>query len=182
MKTLSKRVFVCLTAFMILGGTVANAQQTSAPKPDNKGDRVEALRIAFISERLKLTPSEAQQFWPVYNAFRSDMESLRKNFKIGPGTPPPTADQALEFEQKKLDLKKQYKSQFEGTIGKEKVNTLFHTEEEFKQKLKEFRDQHRGPDNNRGGGQRQGPPAGGGPGGMGGPGGPGGGGMPPRPR
>ncbi len=183
MKTMLKNGKLIAFAMLTFVSMSVNAQAPELQSVGSKADRIEALRVAFISERLKLTPAEAQKFWPVYNSFRNDMETLRKNFKMGPGMPPPTADQALDFEQKKLDLKKQYKVQFEGTIGKEKVNTLFHTEEEFRQKLKDFRDQH-----DKGKGNHQGPPPGGpsspgGPGrGPGGPGGSGGGGMPRGPR
>jgi hypothetical protein len=115
--------------------------------PDGKGDKIEALRIAFISQRLNLTPDEAQKFWPIYNQYTADLKKLRDNFGIGPGKPQLTAEQSLDFEQKKLDLKKSYKTKFEVVLGKEKVNTLYALEEEFKQKLKEMRDergQHKG--------------------------------------
>lgn len=117
-----------------------------------KGDKIESLRIAFISQHLNLTPEEAQKFWPVYNAYRADMETLRKNFKMGPEGPQPTADQSLDFDQKKLDLKKKYKVQFEAAIGKQKVDQLYNLEREFYQKLKELRDKREGG---------QGPPPGG---------------------
>jgi hypothetical protein len=107
----------------------------------NKAERIQALEIAFITEKLNLSSEEAQKFWPVFNAYKADLKTLRGNFGMGPGKPQPSADQMLDFEQKKLDLKKKYKMQFEGAIGKEKVNTLFHLEEEFRQKLKEMRDQ-----------------------------------------
>lgn len=116
-------------------------QAPQGPPPNgNKADRIEALRIAFISEKLNLTPAEAQNFWPVYNQYRNDMETLRKNFKQGPDAQL-TAEQQLDMEQKKLDLKKRYKGQFEGALGKEKLNRLYNLENEFHQKLKEMRDQ-----------------------------------------
>lgn len=137
--------------------TIAYAQQGPPPaggQQPNKGERVEALRVAFITERLNLTPAEAQNFWPVYNQYRNDMETLRKNFKQGPDVQL-TAEQQLDFEQKKLDLKKKYTSQFEGALGKTKVNQLYNLEAEFHQKLKELREQRM---QQRGGGQ--GPPPG----------------------
>ncbi len=41
-------------------------------------ERVKALKVAFITEKLELTSSEAQQFWPVYNAIEDEKEALRK--------------------------------------------------------------------------------------------------------
>ena len=108
---------------------------------EGRGDRIESLRIAFISQSLSLTPEEAQKFWPVYNQFHNDLKSLRNNFGMGPGKPQLTAEQSLDFEQKKLDLKKKYKAQFETVLGKEKLNTLYSLEEEFKKKLQELREE-----------------------------------------
>ncbi|HLP49867.1 MAG TPA: hypothetical protein VK154_03225 [Chitinophagales bacterium] len=142
-----------MTVMMVLG-SMLYAQQ--GPPDQSKGDRIEALRIAFISERLALTPAEAQTFWPVYNQYRADMDALRKNFKQGPDVKL-TAEQQLDFEQKKLDLKKKYKNQFEGALGRDKVNQLYNLESEFHQKLKELRDQRQ---QQKGGGQ--GPPPNGG--------------------
>src|SRR4029077_4442534 len=104
-----------------------------------KEDKIEALRIAWISQQLNLTPEEAQKFWPVYNAYRNDLQTLRKNFKPGEGQL--TAEEQLDFEQKKLDLKKKYKTEFEGALGKGKLNQLYGLEEKFHQKLKELREE-----------------------------------------
>ncbi len=55
--------------------TVAGTLSAQAPGPRGgdrfQGDpeRVEALRTAFLTNRLALTPEEAAVFWPVYNAF-----------------------------------------------------------------------------------------------------------------
>ena len=41
-------------------------------------DRIKAQKVAFITERLDLTSKEAQQFWPVYNAFEEEIEGIRQ--------------------------------------------------------------------------------------------------------
>nr|WP_321233164.1 sensor of ECF-type sigma factor [uncultured Psychroserpens sp.] len=41
-------------------------------------ERIQALKVAFITEKLELTSEEAQRFWPVYNAIESEKETLRK--------------------------------------------------------------------------------------------------------
>lgn len=43
-------------------------------------ERIKALKIAFITERLQLTETEAQKFWPIYNAFESKNHKLRQQF------------------------------------------------------------------------------------------------------
>lgn len=154
-KTNFKTILVAVAILLACGSAVA--QGRGGPPPGGEG-KIESLRIAFISERLNLTPEEAQKFWPVYNQYMAEFKTLRDAAGFGPGKGEPTADQALEFEQKKLDLKKKYKTQFEAVIGKEKVGTLYHLEEEFRQKLRELHDQRQ-----RENGGRPGPPPGGGP-------------------
>ncbi|WP_460219602.1 sensor of ECF-type sigma factor [Psychroserpens sp. MEBiC05023] len=41
-------------------------------------ERIKALKVAFITEKLELTEAEAQKFWPVYNAIETKKETLRK--------------------------------------------------------------------------------------------------------
>jgi len=137
----------------------AQAPQQPIQSQSDKGEKIEALRIAFISQQLNLTPQEAQKFWPVYNQFNGDMKTLRQNFKMD-ANGQLNAEQQLDMEQKKLDLKKKYKGQFEGALGKEKVNQLYNLERQFHEKLKELREQRQqqkgnmqGPSGQRGGGR-----------------------------
>ncbi|WP_298894444.1 hypothetical protein [uncultured Psychroserpens sp.] len=41
-------------------------------------ERLKALKVAFITEKLELTSDEAEKFWPVYNAIEEKKEVLRK--------------------------------------------------------------------------------------------------------
>jgi hypothetical protein len=105
------------------------------PSPKEK---VEAMRVAFITNRLELTPEQAKQFWPIYNSYRHDLAQLRRNFfpnNDGGGDAHLDADRQMEFEQKKLDLKRQYMPQFEQVIGRAKLNKLVSSEEDFKRLL-----------------------------------------------
>lgn len=158
-----KKIMMSAAILMaVIWSTTLFAQGPPPQKPDahDRGEKIEALRVAFISQQLNLTPQEAEKFWPVYNQFRDDMKALRDNFRPG-ANGQLTAEQQLDFEQKKLDLKKRFKPQFESAVGKEKVNQLYNLENQFHQKLKELRDQRlqqrgmgQGPP--QGGGQRNG--------------------------
>ena len=41
-------------------------------------DKVKAYKIAYITDILDLSSTEAQKFWPVYNEHEKTMEELRK--------------------------------------------------------------------------------------------------------
>ena len=126
------------TFFLILFTFFAAATfaQPGVLNRDNKAQQIESMRVAYITQKLNLSTDEAQRFWPVYNSYRADLKTLRKNFKQDDrdGTPL-TTDQQLEFEQKKLDLKKTYRVQFEQAVGKDKFNLLLQVEDKFKKEL-----------------------------------------------
>ena len=49
------------------------------PRETIQREKIETFRIAYYTERLNLTPEEAQKFWPVYNAYKKNMDQkIRK--------------------------------------------------------------------------------------------------------
>jgi len=47
-----------------------------AQRPNH--DKIKAYKTAHITEQLNLTSSEAEKFWPIYNKYDKEFESLRK--------------------------------------------------------------------------------------------------------
>lgn len=43
----------------------------------SRRDQVKALKVAYITEHLNLTPTESQKFWPVYNDYEQKMNKIR---------------------------------------------------------------------------------------------------------
>ena len=52
--------------------------QEPGKKPGPDFEKYNAMRIAFITERLDLTPEEAEKFWPVYNEFQDRKGQIMK--------------------------------------------------------------------------------------------------------
>lgn len=93
---------------------------------DDKGSRAEkiqALKIAFITQKLQLTVPEAEKFWPVYNEYQNEIKDLRANRKN---------EDVLENEEKLLNIRKKYKPSFQKILGAEKLNQLFIAERDFR--------------------------------------------------
>ena len=40
-------------------------------------DKIEALKVAFITKRLNLSPEESQKFWPIYNQYEAEKKQNR---------------------------------------------------------------------------------------------------------
>jgi Spy/CpxP family protein refolding chaperone len=54
------------------------AQKGKAELQGEKKENIEAMKIAFITNKLELSPEEAQKFWPVYNQYNEKLKDLRK--------------------------------------------------------------------------------------------------------
>ena len=125
-----RKLFITLA----LGGLLTTgsfAQQQT----QNRGQRIENFRVAYISQHLNLTSEESQRFWPVYNAYRADRRKLRQNYMQESNGGKLTAQQQISFDQSKLDLKKKYTPQLIEAIGQDKLNQLIVVEDNFKREL-----------------------------------------------
>lgn len=116
-----------LIAFLFIAGfTQLKAQQQDDPEENAK---IEALKIAFISKKLDLSPEEAQKFWPVYNQYFKEMRQLIKENKNDEDP------DIIEKEQKMVDVRKKYRDQFVKIIGQQRMNKLFNAERDFRRIL-----------------------------------------------
>lgn len=135
------------------------------PPPPFDEEKIEVLRIAFLTKYLDLNADEAQKFWPVYNAMQDEIDvvlkkekDLREGKKIDN-----MSDEELnkmiathfENEQKLLDIKKQYAESFKKVLSLKKVALLADAENEFKREMLKHAREKQGPP----------PPGGGKPGG-----------------
>ena len=112
-----------------------------------KGERLETMKIGFITERLNLSSEEAKVFWPVYNKFTDDMKKLRQSSKGKiseemadmPAMTDAEAEKVLNdmvnFKIQEADLLKKYAAEFKKVIPVKKVVLLLKAENDFKREL-----------------------------------------------
>jgi hypothetical protein len=127
------------------------AQQTD-DNEETKHEQIEALKIAFITEKLALTSKEAELFWPIYNKFEQDIKTgrrkqreLTKAFKLKAKPTEQEADkyinEQLLLKQIEIDALKKYIPEFKKVLPTAKVAKLLSIEQEFKiQLLKKIKD------------------------------------------
>lgn len=129
--------------FLLLAITLAGFLQGYA---QDGNDKIEAMKIAFITKRLQLSPEESQKFWPVYNQYESEKKQLRqstigsvKELKEDGDFTNAEAEQAIakyiEFKAKDLDLIKKYVAEFRKILPAVKVAKLVTAEDHFKKML-----------------------------------------------
>jgi hypothetical protein len=135
------------------------AQQGQQHRYGQKGnnEKIEAQRIAFITQELELTPDEAKAFWPVYNEYDAKRHELRRTFKDANDIHKPEIEKLSEKEasqmldnqiieaQKLLDLRKEYHSKFKSVLPAIKVLKLYDAEREFQKMLIDRLRQHNPP-------------------------------------
>ena len=46
-------------------------------KTDEKREKIKAFKVSFLTTELELTPTEAEKFWPIYNAYDDKQLELR---------------------------------------------------------------------------------------------------------
>lgn len=114
----------------------------SAASFSQRGERIQSLRIAFITEKLELTPKESQAFWPIYNELRDKMDVLGENeirkrdlMNITDEEADALLQKRFEIEQKRLDLKREYFNQLKQVLPSRKLVRLPKAEQQFKRKL-----------------------------------------------
>jgi hypothetical protein len=104
-------------------------------------DRIRAAQIAYLSQKLDLTPDEAQKFWPLYNQYTKEVELLiaeRSRTNTKPADRPvkeQPADVELGYEQRMLDIKTHYNKEFQKVLPTSKAGSVFKSEREFRGQL-----------------------------------------------
>jgi len=89
--------------------------------------RLEAIQIAYLTKELSLTTQDAEKFWPVYNKYQDELRGLLRNGG---------EEDVLNRQQKALDIRKKYKTDFVKILGGDRTNKLFQAEDKFREMVK----------------------------------------------
>lgn len=123
-----------------------------------KKEKIKALKVAFLTEKLELTTDEAQKFWPIYNTFDEKQFELRHNKKrayagklndenIAKLTENEAKALIAEMEATENEmytLKKKFISDLQKVLPAKKIILLRKSEDEFNRKLlKQFREKRK---------------------------------------
>ena len=139
-----KRLQAFLIVLILSAGT-ALAQPGS--RMEEKKDKIEAMKVGFLTQRLDLTSEEAKNFWPVYNQYQKDLDNLRSKRRgdrrdakqefeaMNDKDVEKVVDDEIVFRQNELDIMKRYHTQFKQVLPIKKVAKLYRSEEDFKREL-----------------------------------------------
>ncbi len=74
---------------LIFGLLLSAAAVVAQPKMGDRADleqkkeKIEAIKVAYLTEELELTVAESQAFWPVYNERQNKEHELRELQRSG---------------------------------------------------------------------------------------------------
>lgn len=137
MKQITKYIFIIV--FCVFA-RVATAQ------PGTKRDKIEALRVSFISSKVNLTTQETQLFWPLYNEYNDKLENVKKTFRqqyikdvdfnnVTDKQAEAYLNAELSVKQKEYELYKEYFEKFKKILPIKKIALIRRAEEDFKKEL-----------------------------------------------
>lgn len=129
--------------FLLMAAVLTvSAQQDNAQQRGKRSERIESLRVAFITEKLQLTVDESKQFWPVYNMYMKDLNQLRAESKPGRPDAQMTDAEAEDLvkdrfsrQERRLELDRKYYQEFRKVLPAAKVALFFDSVNQFNQKL-----------------------------------------------
>ena len=145
-----KRILIILLTIAFAIPAMAQPEPNKQQQRNHRYQQIQSAKIAFFTAELELTPKEAEEFWPVYNQYWKERETVIRRVQ---GTLR-NVNRSLKGEQAmtESEIKKQLEiyingSSEEGAIHKDyfvkfmkilpptKVAKLYVAEEEFRMKM-----------------------------------------------
>ena len=126
---------------MTIFGSVGYAQSPEAL------EKIESARIALISERLGLTPEQAEKFWPLYREYLQERETLQRDFiqsrnrlsenALSEDEARKLYEKGLEIKERQIDLDRRYSERLNRVITTRQLMELRRAENDFRRMLLE---------------------------------------------
>ncbi|WP_245153190.1 hypothetical protein [Sphingobacterium sp. CZ-2] len=102
-------------------------------------EAIEKQKSAYITKQLKLTPAEAQRFFPLYNQYTKeimDVKSQKNKRAADAGNSPRSnnfrgGQDIIEYDAKEVEIKKKYRGKFAEVLDQTRASRFFAIEQEF---------------------------------------------------
>ncbi|WP_316816020.1 hypothetical protein [Pedobacter nyackensis] len=121
---------------------------TMAQRPGERSDEIESYKIAYLTQKLELSPEEAKVFWPIYNDWQREQTNLRKERMQMISFRKITEIEELSdtqvqtlilndfsYKQRELNLDKKYYYKLSSNLPIKVVGKFYRAQEAFKREL-----------------------------------------------
>ena len=126
---------------LVLVGACLHALPSQAQQQD-RGERIRALKVAYITDKLQLTPEESEKFWPVYNQYETEQKRIRQKYKadldlsiMKDEDVERSITDRFEMEEQLIKLKRDYFQRMKSFIAVRKIAQLQRSEQELNREL-----------------------------------------------
>jgi Spy/CpxP family protein refolding chaperone len=134
-------LIICVTLFF---STFSFAQTSKEGRK-----KIKALKIAYLTEQLNLTTSEAEKFWPIYNEYNKQQNKKRSSYretlkktvhkddidKVSEEQAKTLVNLKIQTDKELYELQKKFVDKIVGVIPYKKIIKLQIAEMEFGRKL-----------------------------------------------
>jgi hypothetical protein len=132
-----KRGVVVLIVMMILSSLRVSAQNPNLEK-------LNSYKIAFFTQKLNLTPQEAEKFWPLYNDYQDRKNKIQverlqmtrtvvqNGANMSDKELTDLGDKYFGLEIKEADLSKEFYNNMKGTLPPLKIFKFYQAENQYK--------------------------------------------------
>lgn len=123
---------------------VAQTSQAQRFGKGERGERIKALWVAFITQELELTVEESKDFWPIYETYKMKENKLKRSKRqLTKGDLSEKTETELEqitlkifeYDEQLLDNKKKCFEQLKGVVSIQKILMLPRAERAFKKQV-----------------------------------------------
>ena len=132
-----KRHFFTVILILLCGASL-----WAQPDPDKRDERLQAYRVAIFTEVLRLTPEEAQGFWPVYNEYLDNRDRMQEDMKskkqLDAMSDSEVEDQVkrhFEMRQRDLEMERDLYQKLRKVLPLRKIVKIPTAEREFRERL-----------------------------------------------
>jgi len=118
----------------------------------NRSDRnseIESYKIAYLTQKLELSPDDAKTFWPIYTEYQKEQSVLRKEKsekmislrkideidKLSDAQVSTLLSNEFSYKQKELNLERKYYNIFKTKLPIKTLGKYYRAQETFKREL-----------------------------------------------
>jgi hypothetical protein len=118
-----KKILLILSLFLAPFATIL--AQTEPDDPNPQESKIRERMQEYIQNRLNLSRNEAEKFTPVFVRYFREFAQTHRTFK----------GDRLVLQQKIIDLRLRYRTEFRQIMDEQRANRVFKHEDEFRQEV-----------------------------------------------
>ncbi len=132
-----KRLFIlALFSIIFFAGTTASAQTSQ----DDRRENIESAKVAFMTDKMDLSPEQSQKFWPIYNEYETKRRELTKSYRGGyrqnvdelsEQEAKARIERMFDVREQELQLEREYAAKFQRVISNRQLIKFYRAERDF---------------------------------------------------